>query len=303
MPAIALVALVAALVGACADRDADRTAADTASEGFPVVVDGVEVAAYPRRIASLSASHTEMVYALGAGDRVIATDLYSDFPPEAAATEKIDSFNLSTEAVAALDPDLVLLAFDPGEVVDGLAELGIPALLFDAPADVDGALDQMLAVGKAVGAPQEAEALVADLRAGIAAVLAEVPVGLDATYYHELDGNLYTVTSNTFVGSLYRMVGLENVADPAGSAGFEYPQLSAEFLIAADPDLVFLADTKCCGQSATAVTQRPGWDRLTAVSEGRIVELDDDVASRWGPRIVEFLTAIADATSLLGETP
>ena len=117
--------------------------------------------------------------------------------------------------------------------------------------------------------------------------------------YHELDDALYTVTSSTFIGEVYAMAGLVNAADPADSDGsfWGYPRLSAEYLLDADPDIIFLADTKCCAQTAAAIAERPGWETLTAVSTGRIVELDDDVASRWGPRIVDFLRAIVDAVN------
>ena len=90
---------------------------------------------------------------------------------------------------------------------------------------------------------------------------------------------------------------MENIADAADGGGGGYPQLSAEYVIRADPDLIFLADTKCCGQSPATVAERPGWNSITAVRRRGVIPLDDDVASRWGPRIVEYLRAIADAVS------
>jgi iron complex transport system substrate-binding protein len=113
------------------------------------------------------------------------------------------------------------------------------------------------------------------------------------TYYHELDKNLYTATSSTFIGQLYKQLGMDNIADAADKEGTGYPQLSAEYVVKADPDLIFLADTKCCGQSARTVAARDGWEQLTAVRSGGVVELDDDVASRWGPRVVDFLKTVA----------
>jgi len=86
------------------------------------------------------------------------------------------------------------------------------------------------------------------------------------------------------------------LADPDGELG-GFPQLSAEFLVSADPDFIFLADTLCCGQDATTVAARPGFADLTAVRDGRVVELSDDIASRWGPRVVEFLATIVEATA------
>ncbi len=130
--------------------------------------------------------------------------------------------------------------------------------------------------------------------------MASIPAFDDApTFYHELDPTFYSVTSSTFIGEIYGLLGLVDIADAADPDGYGYPQLSAEYIIEQDPDFIFLADTKCCGQNAETVAARPGWDRLTAVEEGRIVELDDDVASRWGPRIVDLLATVAEAVKQL----
>jgi iron complex transport system substrate-binding protein len=103
------------------------------------------------------------------------------------------------------------------------------------------------------------------------------------------------VTSSTFIGRIYALLGLRNVADAVGADSSDYPQLSPEYIIEANPDLIFLADTKCCRQSAATVATRPGWDRIAAVRHGNVVELDDDIASRWGPRIVDLVRAVARA--------
>jgi iron complex transport system substrate-binding protein len=285
--------VVVLLVVACGGEEPAGEGVPTGGAGFPVEVRGVAIPGDPQRIASLSASHTEMLYAMGVGDRVVATDLFSDYPAEAQDSDKIDAFNLSVESVAAFDPDLVLVAFDPGGVVAGLEVLGIPTVLFDAPADLDDALAQMLEVGRAVGVPDRAAELVGQLRERVEAVVAGAPDSDGLTFYHELDGSLFTVTSDTFVGSLYELFGMVNIADAADATGSGYPQLSGEYLIESDPDVIFLADTKCCGIDAGVVASRPGWNTLSAVRDGRIVELDDDVASRWGPRLVEFLDAVA----------
>lgn len=298
---------LALMTAACSEETPSSTTAapapppeTTTAAAFPRDVLGVTIPGEPIRIVSASASHTEMIYALGAGDRLVATDLFSDWPPEAAETEKIDAFNIGVETVAALDPDLVILFFDPGDVVDGLGRLGIPAILFAAPATLDEAYAQIEAVGAAIGAAPEADALVAGMRADIAEITTRIPAEDDSpTYYHELDPTLYSITSSTFIGSIYALVGMENIADAADDAGFGYPQLSAEYVIEADPDFIFLADTVCCGESAATVAERPGWDTLTAVRTGRVIELDDSVASRWGPRIVEFLETVVDAAYVM----
>ena len=268
----------------------------TTAAAFPVTVLGATVETEPQAIVSLSATHTEILYAVGAGERVVATDLFSDFPAAAADTEKIDSFSLNVEAVADLDPDLVLLAFDPGDAVDGFAALGIPAVLFPAPTDLDAAFEQWLQVGALTGTTATAEGLVEAARAEIADIQADLPRPDQApTYYHELDPTLFTVTSETFVGAVYAAAGMENVADPADESGFGYPQLSAEFLLETDPDYVFLADSLCCDVTPASFAERPALGALTAVEEGRVIPLDDSVASRWGPRLVDFLRTVVVA--------
>ncbi|MEE2631215.1 MAG: ABC transporter substrate-binding protein, partial [Actinomycetota bacterium] len=190
--------------------------------------------------------------------------------------------------------------YDPGDVVAGLEAAGVESLLQGASMTIADTYSQILALGEITAHAAEATALVEAMRAEITDLAASV-TGREKplTYYHELDDTLYTVTSSTFIGEVYALAGLVNAADPADADGssWGYPQLSAEYLLDADPDIIFLADTQCCSQTAATVAERPGWGTLTAVSTGRIVELDDDVASRWGPRIVDFLRAIVDSVN------
>ena len=163
---------------------------------------------------------------------------------------------------------------------------------------LDDTYRQISALGTATGHQAEADAVVAKMRSDIQQIASSVPQRSDQlSYYHELDQTLFTATSDTFIGQIYGLLGLANVADPAGKQGGQYPQLSAEFLVDANPDLIFLADTKCCGQSAGTIAKRRGFDELSAVKDGRVVALDDDIASRWGPRVVDFLRIVADAVA------
>ncbi len=222
--------------------------------------------------------------------------MFSTSPPEAAEKEQVDAFELNVEAVAALEPDLVILAFDPGDAVAGFEALDIPVLLFDAPTDLDGAYSQWEVLGAATGRVAEAASLVAETSTSIDRAVEEVPTAEHpATYFYELDPTLYTATSGTFIGSLFTQFGMENIADPADPDGTGFPQLSPEAVIEADPDLIYLADTQCCQQNAAAVAERPGWDTLGAVERGDIVELPDDVAQRWGPSVVELVEMIASS--------
>jgi len=111
--------------------------------------------------------------------------------------------------------------------------------------------------------------------------------------YHELDPTYYSATSQTFIGSVYKLFGFRDIADAAGGTGGGYPQLSGEYIVAKDPQIIVLADTKCCQQSYGSVSARPGWGTIAAVEHHRVVSADDDVASRWGPRIVQFARTVA----------
>jgi len=297
---VALV-LVACLVAAGCGSPGGGATTEPAGAGFPIEVAGTVIPAAPQRIVSASASHTEILYALGVGEWIVATDQFSDFPPEAGATTKLDAFNLGVESVAAFTPDLVVLSYDPGDLCAGLAALGIPTLLFAPPLTLEDVYGQMRALGAATGLEAEAGALVAGIEGEVARLVAAVPPReTPLTYYYELDPTLYSLTSATFVGGLFGLLGMHNIADAADPAGTGFPQLSAEFVLAADPDFIFLADTRCCGQSASTLAERPGWASLAAVAEGRVVPLDDDVASRWGPRLVDLLAAVAGAIAAPG---
>jgi iron complex transport system substrate-binding protein len=287
--------------GGSDDAGSDAASTDAEAAEFPVTLetDGgtIEIAEQPDRIVSLSATATEMLFAIDAGDQVVAADDQSNYPDDAPTTD-LSGLEPNVEAIAGYEPDLVVTSGDPGDVVAGLDTLGIPTLVHPAAVTLDDTYEQITSLGTATGHADDAAELVAQMEDDIAALVEQVPDRVQAlTYYHELDSTLYTVTSETFIGELYALAGLENVADPAddGSAG-GYPQLSPEFLVQADPDIIFLADTKCCGQDATTVAARPGWADLTAVTEGNVVELDDDIASRWGPRVVDLLETIVQAS-------
>lgn len=249
--------------------------------------DAVSASSEPTRIVSLSPAATEMLFAVDAGDQVIAVDEFSNYPPDAPTTD-LSGYQPNVEAIAGYTPDLVVSE----SPIEGLDAVGIENLVLPAAATLDDVYDQIEMVGSATGNGDSAGELVSNMKNSVAERLASIPT-LDPplTYYHELDTTLYSVTSSTFIGHVYALFGLENIADPADEDGssFGYPQLNAEYLIAADPDIIFLADTIFESQTAQTLAERPGWDRLTAVREGRVVELNDDIASRWGPRIIDLI--------------
>jgi iron complex transport system substrate-binding protein len=306
---LALVALLVALLAAACGEDGSQpaNAGPTTSEtvAFPVTVEAangdVAIAERPKRIISLSPTATETLFSLDAGEQVLAVDDQSNYPPDAPRT-KLSGFQPNIEAVAGYEPDLVVAAFDPGGLVRGLGKLDIPVLLLPAAKDLEDAYSQMRALGEATGHREEAVALVQTMETRIRKLMAEVPQANGMTVYHELGPDFFSATSQTFIGSIYELFGLENIADEAGAAAPDYPQLSAEYILSADPDLIVLSDTKCCGQTLETVAARPGWKTLTAVKRRSVVLADDDVASRWGPRTVEFIELIASAIGELRET-
>ena len=300
----ALAATAVLALAACGDDDTDDASTGAAPEATTTTVEAQQPATdagdAPERIVSMAPTATEMLFAVGAGDQVVAVDDQSDFPEGVPVTD-LSAYEPNIEAVLAFEPDLVVTAGTvPDDLISGLEAADVEVLALPAPTVLDEVYEQVADVGIATGHEDEAADLVASMRAEIDELTASVPQREDApTYYHELDNTLYSVTSSTFVGNVYSLAGLENVADAADPTGefAGYPQLSPEFLVEADPDFIFLADTECCQQNAETVAARPGFADLTAVREGRVVELSDDIASRWGPRIVEFVRTIVEATA------
>ena len=291
LAALALVATACSGTGGDEPTPADQTSA---------------AADEPQAIVSLAPTTTEMLYAVGAGDSVVAVDERSDFPSDAPVTD-LSGYTPNLEAILGYAPDLVVLTDDTGDIVAGLERSGVEVLQLPAAQTLDDTYAQLEQVGAATGHIGEAAELVSRMRGEIDEIVASVPEReTPLTYFHELDDAYYTVTDDTYVGEIYSLLGLTSIAtgdDP-------YPQLSEELILEADPDLVFLADGQCCGITPEVVAERPGWDGLTAVRDGRVHVVDEDLSSRWGPRVVDFMrevaaivTAVPDAAPETAESP
>jgi iron complex transport system substrate-binding protein len=292
----------ATVLSACggSSTSTDTTVAMASEAVYPVTVGDLTLDAQPLRIISLSPTATEMLYAVGAGAQVVAVDEYSNYPEEAAALgTMLSGFEPNIEAISGFMPDLVIASYDPGTLVEQLGALNIPVFIANAATSIDNVYEQIEQIGLLTGHADTALQLAAQMQTEIeAAIAGVVPPVEPISYFYELDNTLYSVTSNTFVGQIFNLFGLRNIADNVES-GNDYPQLSAEVVVSSDPDLIFLADTKCCNETAETVAARDGWGGLKAVTNNHIVELDDDVASRWGPRIVELVVAIRDAVAMV----
>ncbi|MET8151374.1 ABC transporter substrate-binding protein [Actinoplanes sp. NPDC049668] len=296
----AAVVATALLLGGCAGGSDEPTGtAPSGGAAYPVTAGGVTLESRPERIVSLAPTATEMLFAIGAGPQVTAVDDQSTYPADAPKSE-LSGFKPNAEAIAAKNPDLVVLSDDLNKIVDQLTKLKIPVLLAPAAKTLDDTYRQIDELGALTGNGDEAAALTERMRTQIEKIVKSVPARrAPLSYYYELDPTLYSATSSTFIGSIFSLFGLKNVADAADPDGAKsgYPQLSPEALIKANPDLIFLADANCCKQSPATVKARTGWSAITAVQKDQIVALDDDIASRWGPRVVDLVQSVADSVA------
>lgn len=299
--AIVAVAALAAGVAACGSGTSSPgpgSSSTASTAGFPVTLStangAVHVSRRPTAIISLSPTATEMLYAIGAGRQVKAVDNDSDYPRQAPRT-KLSGLTPNVEAIVSYKPDLVVVSYDAAKLAKSLAAFSIPVLDLPAPANLKGVYTEFDQLGEATGHLQTAKREDATLKRQIAGIVASAPHnGKPLTYYYELGQDYYSITDSTFVGSLLKLLGMRSIADAAKGAAASggYPQLSAEYILKEQPDYIILADTICCHQSAATVAARPGWSVLAAVKDHHIIPLNDDIASRWGPRIPDLLRAV-----------
>ncbi len=303
----ALLACVALAFASCGSSDATSEAGtDTTAPVETTLVESSDTteaatepeadaaAGAPARIVSLSSTATEILFAIGAGDQVVAVDSFSNFPAEAPITD-LSAFEPNLEAIAAYEPDLVVYAFDPDgdELATAFDGIGAEAIFQGPAATLDDVYAQIADLGIATGNEDGAAALNAELQSGIDAIVASLPAdGEPLRLYHELDENFYSASSNSFIGQLYSLLGVANIADEADVDGFGYPQLNAEYILQSDPEIIVITTEVAYG--ADDVAARPGWDAMSAVRNGNVVVVDGDISSRWGPRLPEFLQTMAD---------
>jgi iron complex transport system substrate-binding protein len=286
---VLLVAVLAASSSALGGRHATAPL-------FPVTVNAgngsVTIAKRPTRIVSLSPTATETLFAVGAGAQVIAVDDQSDYPKQAPKTT-LSGFQPNIEAIAAYNPDLVIVSNDGG-IVAALRKLGVTVLLEPAADTIAQAYDEIRQIGEATGHPGPATTVVRGMQTTLTKLIRSVPKkARHLKVFHELSPDYYSATSSTFIGRIYKLFGFTNIADAADSTHSGYPKLSGEYIVAASPDIVVLSDSVCCGQTAATVAERPGWQSVSAVRANRVVPVNDSIASRWGPRIVDFARVIA----------
>ncbi|WP_010146688.1 ABC transporter substrate-binding protein [Serinicoccus profundi] len=288
------------------ESDSSTAGTDEAAESemagpgsFPLTVDTtageVTLEEQPQQIVSLSPSATEILFAIGAGDQVVAADAFSTYPEEAPTTD-LSGYEPNVEAIAGYEPDLVVISGDTNDLTSSLNALDVPVIDNPAPTTIEEGWDGMAMLGLATGHPDETAEVIADLREQVDAAFAEAPQGVEGLrVYHELDETFFSASSNSFIGDVYSQFGAVNIADEADTDGTGYPQLTEEAIIEADPQLIVITDQ--VSYTAEDVAARPGWSEVAAVKNGNIVTVSADISSRWGPRLPELVTTLSDAMS------
>ena len=272
--------------------------AHAATTKYPITVKfggySTTIAKKPTKIISLSPSATEIFYAIGAGSQILAVDNLSNYPANTPVSE-ISAFEPSVEAILAKKPDLVVLSIDSTkapQIRNALVKLGIPVLMEKAPSTLKDVYAENTLLGRVTDRQAGAVKLNASMAKSIKETLAKAKKSSKIRIFHELDDTYFSATSNTFIGKVYKSFGVVNIADAAaGADNSGYPQLSAEYLLKSDPQVIFLADAQY-GVTADSVSKRAGWSQISAVKNKKIVELPADIPSRWGPRLVDFYKLI-----------
>jgi iron complex transport system substrate-binding protein len=307
LSALVAVPVLALAAAACSSSPASPGSGSTdqaAATGFPATITSfagkVRVPSRPGAIISLSPTATEMLYAIGAGGQVKAVDDDSDYPASAPVT-KLSGYTPNAEAIAAYKPDLVVISNNISGITAKLQSLSVPVLTLPAAVNLQQEYAEFDQLGQATGHLAQAQQEVSKLKAEVTKIVAAEPKRTTPlTYYYEVSTDpYYSATSSTFIGSVLSLLGMKSIADAAkgAAAAGGYPTLSSEFILKSNPDYIILTDTgpTAGGQSAATVSRRPGWSVLTAVKDKHIISLNADIASRWGPRVVDMLQAVATA--------
>lgn len=255
----------------------------------------VEIREVPERIISLAPSNTEILFALGLGDKVVGVSDFCDYPEEAQKIEKVGFVEPNMEKIVDLEPDLILYIGGATQLekVQTMEHLGLTVLVL-APSDIEAILADFELVGRATGSEDEAALLVRELRARMDDVLSRVAQAeRKPLVFYELDATdaagPWTAGPGSFIDTLITMAGGVNLG---ASAEMEWAQFSTEEIIAQDPEIIILGDANY-GVTVESVKERPGWGVITAVKEGAIYPIDDNLVSRPGPRIVNGLEELA----------
>ena len=245
----------------------------------------------PKRIISLSPSITEILFEIGSGNQVIAVDNLSNYPNEAPITD-ISAYDPNVEAISLLNPDLVILSYNIKNLKAALKKIGIETIYLPAPLNFEDILDQIDYLGLKTGNEDKAKNLISNMKVRMK-TLQKLRENEKATkIYHEIDPNYYSPSKFSFIGDIYQKLNYKNVADKADISNLGYPKLSPELIISENPDLIVLPGKD--NKYVEKVKLRPGWSFIEAVKKNNFLLTNNDIASRWGPRILNFASILVE---------
>ena len=245
----------------------------------------------PKRIISLSPSITEILFEIGSGNQVIAVDNLSNYPNEAPISD-ISAYDPNVEAISLLNPDLVILSYNIKNLKTALKKIGIETIYLPAPLNFEDILDQIDYLGLQTGNEDKAKKLVSKMKNRMK-TLQKLRENEKATkIYHEIDPNYYSPSKFSFIGDIYQKLNYKNVADKADISNLGYPKLSPELIISENPDLIVLPGKD--NKYVEKVKLRPGWSYIEAVKKNNFLLTNNDIASRWGPRILNFASILVE---------
>ena len=245
----------------------------------------------PKRIISLSPSITEILFEIGSGNQVIAVDNLSNYPNEAPISD-ISAYDPNVEAISLLNPDLVILSYNIKNLKTALKKIGIETIYLPAPLNFEDILDQIDYLGQKTGNEDKAKKLISKMKSKMK-TLQKLRENKPATkIYHELDPNYYSPSKFSFIGDIYQKLNYKNVANKADITNLGYPKLSPELIISENPDLIILPGKD--NKYVEKVKSRPGWNYIKAVKKNNFLLTNNDIASRWGPRILNFASILVE---------
>ncbi len=294
----AAVAFVALLLAGCRQKQGDGGSRPVSAAAVTIRDDsGVELTVknIPRRIVSLTPSNTEILFALGLGDRVVGVTTYCDYPPEAKNKPKIGDLQANVEKIVSLKPDLVVAKWTMNrDAVASLRKLNVPVLCVE-PESIEGVYRAIRLIAKATATSEAGEKIVAGMKAQLEEVkqkVAAIPPAKRPRVFIEVgDDPLYTAGSQTFIDELLNLAGGVNIA--ADIKG--YQMYSIERVVEKNPDVILAPDSYYIDVEKI-IQKRPGWSSIKAVRDGRIINnLDPNMINRPGPRSAQAVKAIARA--------
>lgn len=308
------IGLSAALLAGCGSEEADApaenaengTEAETEQEAtaaFPLTVTGadgveVEIEAAPERLVSLTPTNTEIAYELGLGEEIVGVSDNDTYPEDVNNKERVGGMEFNVEKIISLTPDLVLADNSAGDGAAAgfqqLRDAGIDVLVIDNVSTIDGMYDAFHLMGEATGTVAQADAEVEELKAGFAELEEKadaIPEEERKQVFFEIDPTLYTPGGDTYLHEIMDIVNAENIA--AAEQG--WPQMTEEAVIEKNPDVILVNYGAYVENAVDGVLSRPGWDSVTAVKEKAVYEMDADLTSRTGPRLLLGAEAIGEA--------